>query len=279
MLPYLIFREKKIESGKKSIVNFVGGVGLATFNPSKLPNLSVWYKNDMFFNPPTNNLFRFNDFLNPGNGVQGALLRSVPTRDLTTLNGFTVLNYTTNTAVDYVTQILNPYNQLFLTGSRTYGLIVRQDSSTAGRSCISARESSGAGAFSNFSFTQGTVLNKFTCFVRTQNSQNVIVNSITDFNGAGWQIVVVTFDFATKTLIMYENGNTISANNVLMDTFVWNAVSRIFGYQCTGSAPPGGWWIGGLGEFFIYSDVKSTVDVNQLGNYLATKYILTWINV
>jgi hypothetical protein len=77
---------------------------------------------------------------------------------------------------------------------------------------------------------------------------------------------------------MYEGGNTIPATNALMDVFTYQVASRCYNLL-TSNNSTAGWWIGGLGEFFYYTDVKSIADINLLGNYFKTKYNLSWIDI
>lgn len=233
----------------------------------------------MFYvHPPAGNtVFQFNDSINV-NGLQGALIESIPNRQIQLLNGFNVLNYVTNSAADIVPQITNPYNQLFLS-EFTIGAILKQSGTTAGRHCLSMRGNFLPAGDLNFnSFTQGVVANKLSYFLRTNNGQSITVNSVTNWNGAGFQIVFVSYNSTTKTVTMYENGNTIAVTNALQDNLVYSVPNRYFSLMTNALNVPGGWWIGGIGEFFYYSDVKNVSVINRLGKYFSLKYSLPFIN-
>jgi len=276
MLFNLINRRSTLDTSRRFFQsrNGISGVGVH-IDPTSFPGLFAWMDPSGLSHQAPSTL-KWDDELDPTEGCQGAFNLSPPNREISTLNGLNVIICLTSQATQYVVGKQRYY--ISPAGSFTGGFLLRQDGATAGRACHSFRCSEAGGCFTVGQFTQGASGNKLTYTVRSPNTQQIALNSTTNLNGAGWFIVFITFDNTSKTLTMYEGGNTISGTNVAMDAFSYQANNN-YGLIQGSLTPPGGWWIGGVGESFYYSDVKSPGVINALGKYFQTRYNVAWTNV
>ena len=269
----IVRRKKEIRLIKSTTI----GGGAIDFTPGDLPNLVSWFlPEDMdWLNKPLNDTLKWSDSKIPGGGVQGAARESIPNVQIQSLNGYNVFNYLTHRIVDYVTNIQAAPTPMINRTNFTAGYILKQSTAAAGLTCHQFRGSVLGSNTVGLFLANGNLLRYY---IRSNNAQTAIVDSVTNWNGAGYKIVFITFDYVTKTLTMYEGGNIISVQNLLMDNFVYQ-VNAAYGFFQNALSPPSGWWVGGLGEFFLYNDVKSTARINLLGTYFSNKYALPWIPV
>lgn len=120
--------------------------------------------------------------------------------------------------------------------------------------------------------------NNLRFIVRTDNGQIINIDAGL-FVGQGWKIVCWTFNFATKTARIIFDGNSFTGNNAAMDVFNFGNPTSTYYVSCNYNIAPYYAWDGQLGEFVEYTGVKTDSEINQLGNYFATKYGLTWTNI
>lgn len=257
-----------------------GGLGFAPavpFIPSDLPNLSNWFLDTGItrFLPADFCSGEWADNENPPQEINGSIGDCVPPpappNGIITINGLNALN-AINGGLGMVLGSTLPAT--VNKSTFTMGGIYKSDSATNGHLWDMAP---GAGGFTRFAIQQPAG-NKLRFFNRSNNMQVATIDSVTNVNGAGWLIVIVSFDGTAKTAKMYEGGNTISLTNGAMNTFTWNVGQSFTVFNVTAGGIAND-WIGAGGEFFIFSDVKAVADINLLGNYLAGKYALAWTDV
>lgn len=279
MLFNIVNRRSRLETHKRysNARNGISGVGVP-IDPDKFPNLVYWAKDTGL---PANfavgcNLTWQNHLAD--NALQGNMsfcTGGLPNNEIGTLNGRRVLIQVDPAATCLVTPVNNTPLQL---STFTIIGILRQDSSVAGRAMWASRCSGLGGCFTYFGLQQ-LASGKLQFFTRADNSQTAIVDSTTVIAGAGWQIIAVSFDPVAKTATMYENGNKIQTTNAAMNTFTFVPLSDMWSLNTNALSAIGGWWVGGIGEFTIYNDVKTPGIINLLGTYYALRYNLTWLPV
>lgn len=276
MLPTLRDNRKQSRLNQIFKKGFPGGSPGSDFNPGDLGALTNWFKPEtlVFTNPPTNNTIAWDDSIQTGEKYTGTFIESVPTRIITLLNGHNVLICTTSTINEFVSYTTRTKLQKT---KFTYGMIVKLDSSS-GSIWNNAFRCSGLGGCNGFIGIGGDGTGKLRILSRSNNNQSSIADSVTTFNGNGWKVIIVQVDQSTGLCRLVEGGNDIVTTNALQDGITWTALS-VQALLSHALSTPGGWWIGGLGEMFYYSDLKSDADINKLGNYLADKYALTWVDI
>lgn len=259
------------------IADSIAGIAIP-FTPATLGNLVNWCEpqNLAFTNPPTNNNIQWDDTIQVGEFYSGTFIQKLtaPIRDITTLNGHNVLTMLSSTVNEYVSWGITPgieNKQVY-----TFGGILRVDHAAVGYA--HAFRCNGLGGCNGFACVRSNA-GKLEVFTRTDNNVSITVTSTTTFNGAGWQVVIVQVDLTNGTARLIENGNDLNGA-AAQNGVTWNAVNGTANLLNVALfAGYNQWWIGGLGEFFYYSDLKSNADINSLGNYLATKYGLSWVNI
>lgn len=264
MLFTLRDRRQLLYEKKKKAAFTLGGGAVSVPAPDSFANLVNWFKPADISCPAGN----FNDWLESQNlpdKMSGVACISGTTCDcIGTLNSkqFLISDVNAASLMSYTTPL-----QMCRIGSYTIGGILNSKAATSG---LAWNIGTNVGS-TKIAFQQDGA-GKLNFFVRSTNGQSAQAASTTVWNLNGWKIFVATFDYVAKTSTLYEGGNTIAVTNALMDNFVYGTPAVYFNGGNGGVSK----WIGDIGEMFIYSDVKSTSVVNQLGNYLASEYILSW---
>lgn len=258
-------RRRDLEQEKKFINSFAGGVG--QFSPGNLVNLQNWFK-PAGISCPAGNTNDWLDSQQSGEKMTGVSCISGTSCNcigalnskqflISDTNAASLMGYTDPTKANHI-------------GSYTVGGILSSQGALSGV-CWNNRTDVG----STLMALQQDGAGKLVYFVRSTNGQTANPVSTTVWNGNGWKIFLATFDYVAKTSTLYEGGNTIPVTNALMDNFVY-ATPAFYMNGANGGVSK---WLGNIGEFFIYTDVKTTAQINRLGNYLAGQYILTWTDV
>jgi hypothetical protein len=104
---------------------------------------------------------------------------------------------------------------------------------------------------------------------------------ITTANATNWQVLVTTYDNATKTLSAYVSGSSYTDTNVSYSNVGWEMTgARLFlNGQNNGTTATTFGTGTGIAEWVITTDKKSSSDINGIAGYLANKYGLTWTNI
>jgi hypothetical protein len=110
---------------------------------------------------------------------------------------------------------------------------------------------------------------------RSNNGQLINVDGGL-FVGQGWQIVCWLYDWTTFTGKLIWGGNTFTGTNNLMDAWQFTNPASVYYIGSNYNIAPFYPWDGLIGEFVEYSGIKTNPEINQLGNYFALKYGLTW---
>lgn len=134
---------------------------------------------------------------------------------------------------------------------------------------------------------KGAVPAQFNMFVTDSNgfinlraisadaTQNTVAHAV-DKTGTGFFIYIGTINNSNKTVTLYIDGTTTTNQDLTQDNYEIGLTLCCINI-CT--ALPASQWVGNMGEWLFYSDVKSVADINLLGNYFAAKYSLTWTGI
>lgn len=126
----------------------------------------------------------------------------------------------------------------------------------------------------------GGTLNKIVAFSRSDNNELLNSTSIDDYTNDGFNIVVLRFDYPSKTLQIIFKGNIVSSTNLLQNTYTWGVGVGNPTYWL-GNFNAGSLWNGDIGEHFYYRAALSNDIINKLAGYLNFSYptINQWINI
>jgi len=229
--------------------------------PTSYPNLNNWFKPSGISCPAGN----FNDWVDEvqiGEKFTGSICTSGSTCNC--IGSFFGYDYLSADGTSVVMSYTTPSKANLSTLTMFF---VISSNAINNSLCLNSKSLVGSSILAIRQATTG----KLEFFTRTDNGETAIVASVNNFNGAGFKVVVVSYDLVSKKATMYEGGNTISVTNILMDTFLLDAFElNEHGTQ---------YWTGGFLEMFQYSDIKNIAQINSLANYLASKYGLNWIDV
>ena len=258
---------------KKIIPALLSG---AAFSPADLPNLFSWLKNNIT-QDGFGNITWINEVHPTSSGIY-PLFAAGNGCTITTLNGKNVLDCPGNN---------------FQSGNDVGGgipstvPIFEQSNSSFTMGGIIDSTGISNGAFhrqSGVSNSQISLQQLITGFVQLsiidETGNAILVNSPNQLSVAGWTIIFLRFNWATKLAEFIHGGsiNTDSLFGLGNVTFVYpdnlNGAYTLNTRE-TVNFP----YTGGIGETFYYTDVKSDSDVNDLGNYLASEYNLSWTNI
>lgn len=200
-----------------------------------------------------------------------------PIRDLIdTLNGYNVLNQTNV----FLIVNNNPANLLIGPADSLTSIGIMRATGQGGTAPgqAHAMQDSPSNSMISVGLGGGGNNNNLRLICRTNNGQLVNIDG-GNFVGTGWQIVCWQYDAVTKTGKLIWGGNTYTATNALMDIMIFTNPTSVYYLGCNYNIAPYYDWQGYLGEFVEYTGIKTNAEINQLGNYFASKYGLTWVNI
>jgi len=234
------------------------------FNPSTLSGLKVWLdgSDSSSIIHSSGAVSQWSDKSGNANHFVQATSPNQPTTNTRTLNGKNALNFDGNSDMLSCT---NASALAILTGQCTVFCVASRDVLTGDYTLLTSG-GAGTGAWG--------VSNNDTSANARQTTQ------------WGVSTLPVTNDLLAHTIGMHTNGATNPSNRVFRDGIFGGTYSDS-GSTVTvatlinlGAVNTGfGWWDGAIGEVLIFNRALSNTELNNVGNYLKSKWGTLWTNV
>jgi hypothetical protein len=237
--------------------------------PSDFPNLQNWYKQDIIL--VAGDTIKWEDEQTAENISGSTGIVANPTL----LNGLNVIQCDTSGGIlgstGYLTGQVCPIT--------IFGIIKSSNNGVNISECFRSQGNDNDTVIRMQSNINGT----FQFFVRDNAGISIVLTSVGTFgNDNDWTIFFCQYDTVTKTSRLCLS-NSVTGSELLTGTNAgigpFTFRTGIGYYKLTNSAAGLTPWQGSLGEFAIFNDYKTNAVLNQLGEYFADRFSLTWVNV
>lgn len=234
-----------------------GGIGASPFAPTDIPDLALWLdaSDASTITDVEGSVSQWDDKSGGGNHATQGSGSSQPKTGTRSVNGLNVIDNDGSNDALLIPSALYTYPA----GSTTSFIVMQRDTSNQMRSLYSVESSS-----VRFGFESNNTTIRYTH--GTGNGTGPQLTGLTYDTNA--HIVLGTRSATTRTV--YQDGGT-----GVSDTGAVDATLSSFGTTSTSGLPLDGT----TAEIVLYSALLADAQINQVGNYLASKWGIIWTDV
>ncbi len=238
-----------------------GGSAPPAFVPTDIAGLQLWLdaSDTASITHTANSVSQWNDKSgNSRHATQGTATNQ-PTTNTTTINSLNAISF--DGSNDRL--VMNSGIHSITGGQNTAFIVIDSENRVDLRNIVRGRVTTDADERFGISTNSGTT---FVARNGTSNATDALTGAITDN--------YILVNHASSVLNAYVNGGVAGGGGGFSSGACDQMV--IGGYSATNDAQA---YAGRIGEIIMYNSALSTADLNRVGNYLATKWGITWTNI
>lgn len=244
-----------------------GGAPPSAFVPTDISGLSLWLdaSDTATITQSGGAVSQWNDKSGNSNHVTQGTALNQPITGTRTINSLNALDFRP-VATDSAFAIPSGLGTTFGTSTHTIFIIGQSDTTGNQYQALIAGESSGN---ANRFYLGNFGSNGYLAF-RAGSTAELLSTTTADLNP---HIYTMRKDSSAQTLIGNLDGTQLVSGAMTNLAIVSAAIGNF------NSTTMEQGWNGMAAEYIIYNSILSTTDLNRVGNYLATKWGITWTNI